>query len=159
MNCRIFLTVYQENLSDEASCFLIRDQSKIYTACGDGQIPFISATDIAAMAYRALTDSKSHNRDYRVLGPELLTYDQVAAKLSEALGRRIEHVKLSRDERYQGLVSAGLSEYYASFLSDMEAAASTGFETRMNDEVENVTRRPPKNLSLFAQENRETWVK
>ena len=110
------------------------------------------------MAYRALTDAKSHNCDHRVLGPELLTYDQVAEKLSAVLGRRIEHVKLSRDERYQSLVSAGLSDYYAGFLSNLEEAASTGFETSMNDTVEQVTGRPPKSLSMFAQENRETWV-
>ena len=152
------LTLAVENLTEEAPAFLIREHGKIYSACGDGQIPFISATDIAAVAYRALTDAKSHNCDHRVLGPELLTYDQVAEKLSAVLGRRIEHVKLSRDERYQSLVSAGLSDYYAGFLSNLEEAASTGFETSMNDTVEQVTGRPPKSLSMFAQENRETWV-
>ena len=47
------------------------------TACGDGKIPFVSATDIAAAAFHALTDTKLHNTDYRILGPELLTYDEV----------------------------------------------------------------------------------
>jgi uncharacterized protein YbjT (DUF2867 family) len=93
-----------------------------------------------------------------VLGPELLTYDQVAETLSGVLGRRIEHVKLSREERYQGLVGAGLSDYFAGFLSDLEGAASVGFEAGMNDEVERVTGKPPKSLGLFAQENKETWV-
>lgn len=136
---------------------LIRDQSKIYSACADGQIPFVSATDIAAVAYRALTVEKSFNCDRRILGPELLTYDQVAEKLSAAVGRRIEHVKLSRDERYQSLVGAGVSEYFANFLSNLEDAASTGFETSMNDVVETVTGRPPKSLNVFAQENKQTW--
>ena len=49
----------------------------MYTACGDGKIPFVSATDIAAVAFRTLTDEKPHNTDYRVLGPDLLTYDEV----------------------------------------------------------------------------------
>jgi uncharacterized protein YbjT (DUF2867 family) len=55
----------------------IKGESKIYTACGDGKIPFISATDIAAVAFRALTDTQSHNTDHAVLGPERLTYDEV----------------------------------------------------------------------------------
>lgn len=54
--------------------------SKIFTACGDGKIPFISADDIAAVAFHALTDETSHNCDHRVLGPELLTYDDVRPK-------------------------------------------------------------------------------
>jgi len=68
-----------ENLSEEAQRFIIKDTSKIYTACGDGKIPFISTTDIAAVAFKALTDEKSHNNDHRILGPELLTYDQVGS--------------------------------------------------------------------------------
>lgn len=93
-----------------------------------------------------------------MLGPELLTYDQVAETLSDVLGRRIEHVKLSREERHQGLVGAGISDYFAGFLSELEEAASAGFETRMNDEVERVTGKRPKSLGLFVQENKETWV-
>ncbi|EZF27336.1 hypothetical protein H112_00632 [Trichophyton rubrum D6] len=107
-----------------------------FMACGDGKIPFVSAIDIAAVVFRALTDPKSHNCDYRILGPELLTYDEVAEKLSAHLGRRIEHVKLSGDERYK---------------------AADGFETRMNNTVEEVTGRPPRSLDHFAYENVHSW--
>ncbi|KAK2875589.1 hypothetical protein FQN49_001594 [Arthroderma sp. PD_2] len=148
---------FMENLSDEAPHDIIRDQSKIYTACGDGKIPFVSAIDIAAVAFRALTDPQSHNCDHRVLGPELLTYDEVAEKLSAALGRTIEHVKLSDEQRYKGLVDAGVSEYYARSLTNLEVAASTGFETRLNDAVEKVTGRAPRTLDLFAYENVGAW--
>jgi uncharacterized protein YbjT (DUF2867 family) len=59
----------------------ILDQSKtkerIYSACGDGKVPFISAGDIAAVAFHVLTDEKPPQTDYRVLGPELLSHDQV----------------------------------------------------------------------------------
>lgn len=118
----------------------------------------MSATDIAAVAYRAVTDIESHDCDHRVLGPELLTYDEIAQKLSAALGREIQHVSLSGEDRYQGLVSAGVSEYYARFLTNLETAAATGFETHLNDEVEKVTGRPPKSFDVFAQENRAAWI-
>ncbi|OQE43094.1 hypothetical protein PENCOP_c003G03057 [Penicillium coprophilum] len=148
---------FMENLSDEAPSIVIRDHSKIFSACGDGRIPFVSAIDIAAVAFRAITDPQSHNCDYRVLGPELLTYDEVAERLSAALGRPIEHVKLSGDQRYEALVSFGVSDYYARLLTRLETAASTGFETRMNDDVKRVTGRAPRSLDLFAHENREAW--
>ena len=53
---------------------------KIFTACGDGRIPFISADDIAEVAFRALTDETSHDCDHQILGPELLTYDDVCSR-------------------------------------------------------------------------------
>ncbi|EYE93989.1 NAD(P)-binding protein [Aspergillus ruber CBS 135680] len=149
---------FMENLSEEAPSGLIKDLSRIFTACGEGKIPFVSATDIAAVAYRALTDAKPHNCDHRILGPELLTYDGIAQKLSIALGREIQHVSLSGEDRYQSLVTAGVSAYYARLLTNLEAAAAMGFEAHLNDEVEKVTGRPPKTFDVFAQENRAHWI-
>lgn len=48
-----------------------------HSSLEDGKIPFVSATDIAAVVFRELIDEKPHNTSYHVLGPEILTYDQV----------------------------------------------------------------------------------
>lgn len=66
-----------ENFSNYSHQIAIKTEGRIYTACEDGKIPFVSAADIAAVAFHALTDIKPHNTDYRILGPELLTYDEV----------------------------------------------------------------------------------
>lgn len=55
----------------------IKEESKIYSATGEGRIPWVSADDIAAVAVRALTDAEPPNTEYMVLGPELLSYDEV----------------------------------------------------------------------------------
>ena len=55
----------------------VAKKSTIYSATGDGKIPWISVEDIAAVAARALTDEEPHNREHLVLGPELLSYDEV----------------------------------------------------------------------------------
>lgn len=55
----------------------IIEKGQIVSGAKDGQIPWVSAEDIAAVAYHLLTDKKPHNTDYTVRGPELLTYDQV----------------------------------------------------------------------------------
>ena len=68
-----------ENLSEPGHGHFetITHHSKIFTACSNGKIPWVSASDIAAVAFHTLTDDKPHNRAYRILGPELLTYDEV----------------------------------------------------------------------------------
>ncbi|OCL05249.1 hypothetical protein AOQ84DRAFT_379777 [Glonium stellatum] len=60
---------------------------------------FASAVDIAAVALHTLTDKKLENTGYRIVGPEPLTHDEVAAKLSEDSKREIDHFKFSKDER------------------------------------------------------------
>lgn len=68
-----------ENFLEDGLVFLIMEQGIVYTATGNGKAPFVSADDIAAVAYRALTDERSHNTDYLILGPELLSYDDVGS--------------------------------------------------------------------------------
>lgn len=57
----------------------IKDEGKIYSATGDGRIPWVSADDIAACAVQTLTIPQPPNTDYFILGPELLTYSDVSA--------------------------------------------------------------------------------
>jgi hypothetical protein len=66
-----------ENLIEPGLVYTITKLNSIFTATQDGQIPFVSADDIADVAYHALTDAKAPNSDLRVAGPELMTYDQV----------------------------------------------------------------------------------
>ena len=68
-----------ENFSEhEAHVKSIRDESKIYSATGDGKIPWVSADDIAAVAVEVLTREEAPNTEYLVLGPELLSYNDVS---------------------------------------------------------------------------------
>ncbi|KAI9743498.1 MAG: hypothetical protein M1818_002811 [Claussenomyces sp. TS43310] len=155
--CVLRPTWFMENLLEEQHVASIRDEGKIYTACGDGKIPFVSATDIAAVAFRALVDVSSHNAEYRVLGPALLTYDEIAAKLSSVLARHIVHVKCSGEERTRRLMNAGMPEHYASFYAWLEETAATGVEERSNHAVEQVTGRPRLTFEAWAQQNRTAW--
>ncbi|KAI0849457.1 NAD(P)-binding protein [Daldinia vernicosa] len=148
---------FMENLIEPGLAFTIGKLNKIFTAAQDGKIPFISADDIAEVAYHALTDEKSYNSDLRILGPENLTYDQIAETLSKVLGRKIEHVKLDEAGRIDILVQAGLSEYFARFLTRLEVMASQDFEKGTSNDVERVTGHPPQSFEKFAEENKAIW--
>ncbi|KAI0974065.1 NAD(P)-binding protein [Xylaria arbuscula] len=148
---------FMENLIESGLAFTVGKLNKIFTAAQDGKIPFISADDIAEVAYHALTDEKSYNSDLRILGPENLTYNQIAEKLSTVLGRKIEHVKLDEAGRIDSLVQAGLSDYFARFLTRLEVLASQDFEKGTSDAVERVTGHLPKSFEKFAEEYKAVW--
>ncbi|KAI1653448.1 NAD(P)-binding protein [Daldinia decipiens] len=148
---------FMENLLEPGLAFTIGKLNKIFTAAQDGKIPFISADDIAEVAYHALADEKSYNCDLRILGPENLTYDQIAETLSKVLGRKIEHVKLDEASRIDGLVQAGLSDYFARFLTNLEVLASQDFEKGTSDVVKRVTGHSPQSFEKFAEDNKAVW--
>ena len=78
-----------ENFSEQQHLPTIRDESCIRSATRDGLISFISTEDIAAVAYEALIAEKPPNRDYIIVGPELLSHDDCAALFTEVLGREV----------------------------------------------------------------------
>jgi hypothetical protein len=78
--------------------------------------------------------------------------------LTAALGRTVEHVKLDRQGRYENLVQAGLSDYFAQFFTNVEVKASEGLETALNSVVKDVTGHPPKSLNDFISENGTAWT-
>jgi len=54
------------------------EKGELYSTTGKGRIPWVSARDIAAVAYHGLTDKVAHNKDYILTGPDLLSYDDVS---------------------------------------------------------------------------------
>ena len=158
-HCVLQPTWFMENFSEpgQGHIFTIQGEGKIYTACEDGKIPFVSANDIAAVAFKMLTIEKIPTNGCIILGPELLTYDQIAAKLSSSLGREIVHVKLTLEQRIQSFISHGLPDHFAKFIASIEVSAANGSEEIMNDLVEQVTGRPPQNFDAFVQEHKAVW--
>lgn len=71
-------TWFMENFSEEQRAKTIREEGKVYSAAEDGRIPWVSVEDIAAVGFRALVDEKSMDKDPVILGPELLSYEDVS---------------------------------------------------------------------------------
>jgi festuclavine dehydrogenase len=105
-----------------------------------------------------LTTSEPLNREIFVLGPQLLTYDDVAAALTKALGRTITHEKLSVKGLVKRLMDFGVPEPSAQGLAGMDVAISQGAEERTNDDVLTILGRQPKSLAKFIEENERAWA-
>ncbi|KAG9234145.1 fungal-specific transcription factor domain-containing protein [Amylocarpus encephaloides] len=151
-------TWFMENFSEQQHLPTICGASQIITATGDGKLPFVSANDIAAVAFHALTNGKPHNTDHLILGPELFTYDEAASLISRHLGRHITHIKISEQDLANGMKSAGMPVDYADMLAQLDTFIKEGKEERMNDCVERITGRKPRKLEEFVQEAVEGGV-
>ncbi|KAG0652081.1 Agroclavine dehydrogenase [Hyphodiscus hymeniophilus] len=154
-------TWFMENFSEMQHLPTISDQDMIVTTTGEGKVPFVSAEDIAECAFRALTDAKSHDTDHLILGPELLSYDQIAEIFTKALGRKITHVKITEDESIAALKQYGVAADYAQMLADLDTAIREGKEKRLNDVVLKVTGHNPKKFEAYLEDcmARGAWNK
>jgi predicted phage-related endonuclease len=73
------------------------------------------------------------------------------------LGREIKHVKLDEQGRIDSLIQAGVSDYFAKFMTRLELLASNNFEKATGDVVQRLTGHPPKSFKEFAEANKSAW--
>jgi festuclavine dehydrogenase len=94
----------------------------------------------------------------KVQGDEkVLMIVKVAEKLSKHLGREITHVKLSPEQRTQGMMSAGVPEPMAKFLTGLEEMAAEGGETWQGNDIELVTGKKAISFDEFVVANKQVW--
>lgn len=152
-------TWFMQNFSELQHRATIVQEGLIFSATNDGQIPFIDAGDIAAVAAEALTRKSLPSGDFVLTGPELLTYDQVAATIASVAGYSVQHRRLTQQELAQKFVIAGMPASYADFLASLDARIAGGSEARLTDEVERITGHAPKSFNTFAIEARSAWTR
>jgi uncharacterized protein YbjT (DUF2867 family) len=96
---------------------------------GDLKAPFCATRDIAAVAARwLLDDSWTGVEEVPVLGPEDLSFEDLAAILTEVLGRPVSYERQPGDEFKAGLVGRGMSEPMAQAMLDMMNAKERGLD-------------------------------
>lgn len=152
-------TWFMQNFSEQQHLATIRDNNAIYSATGAGRVGFIDASDIADAAVGALLAERSWNADFILTGQETLSYADMAAKLSTALGRRIEHVNLTVEQLADRYRQGGLDETYAQMLAAMDAKIEQGGEDRVTDGVARMTGYAPTTADAFILLNKPRWEK
>ena len=129
----------------------IRAESAFYNASGEARISHVDVRDIAAVAVAALTGDGHEGKAYTLTGPEALTYGELAAALSQALGRPIRHVSLPPEAWKGGMLAAGVPEEIADRLVDLDRFYREGHASRVTDDIRQVTGRDPGPFASFAQ--------
>lgn len=98
-----------------------------YPIAGDRKLPTCASRDIAASAARLLLDhSWSGQDDVAILGPEDLSYNDMALVMSEVLGQPIRYQQIPRETFKAQLLQYRMSEAWAQSLVDLLTAVDQG---------------------------------
>ncbi|KAJ3543928.1 hypothetical protein NMY22_g2964 [Coprinellus aureogranulatus] len=116
----------------------IRERNEFLTVMPKAKMPLVSVEDIAKFAVNAFLNDKNDRNEQRIIGPELITYDQAAQVLSDVLGRKITHRVVTPEElteHYVGLF--GWPKPYAQFLVGIELECDAGSQEQWWGKPEN----------------------
>lgn len=96
---------------------------------GERTMPAVATRDIADAAAALLLDPTWTGRqDVALLGPEDLSFDDMAAIISDVLGAPIRYQQVPAEQHRQGFVDRGYSEAMADGMTAMAVAKDNGLD-------------------------------
>jgi uncharacterized protein YbjT (DUF2867 family) len=107
---------------------------------GDRKLPSVATRDIAAAASRLLLDdSWSGVDEVPLLGPEDLSFNDMAEIMSEVLGREVRFQQTTFEAYKERFLGFGMSDAMAQGQTDMAWAKNEGLDNAVKRTPENST--------------------
>ena len=88
---------------------------------------------------------------YDVTGPASVTHEELASILSHVSGKSIQSVNVTADEVEKGVVAAGIPQFAARSVRELDEEASYGYQAMVTPTVTNLTGRSPMSVSDLLQ--------
>lgn len=127
-----------------------------YANAGEARISMVDTRDVASVAAVLLTEPGHEGSAYDVTGPEALSYHDIAAKLSAAMGRTVNYNNVPDDAVRGALAEVGLSEWLIGALVDLyqdyRRSGADGYAAQVTDTVQRLLGRPPRTLDPLLVE-------
>jgi uncharacterized protein YbjT (DUF2867 family) len=134
----------------------IDGSGNFYTNTGDARISMVDTRDVAAVAAVLLTEAGHEGDEVDVTGPEALSYDDVAGRLSASMGRQVNHVKVPDDAVRTALAGFGMGEWMVGALVDLfedyRRSGPDGYAAQVTDAVKRLTGKDPRSLDDMLSE-------
>lgn len=120
---------------------------------GDPRVSFVDARDAGRVAAAALLGADTGAGVLEVTGPAALTWFDVAAVLSEVMGREVLHYPAAADVARAGLLAMGRPEWLVDHQLEIAALLGDPRAALVTDTVERLTGTLATGLADFLREN------
>jgi uncharacterized protein YbjT (DUF2867 family) len=119
---------FMDNILRQAQA--IKNQGMFFSPIdGDRKLPASATRDIAAVTAKLLLDRSWTGQGHvAVLGPEDLSFNDMAQIMSEVLGKPIRYQQIPFEAYRSRFLEFGMSEAMAQGMTDMAAAKNSGLD-------------------------------
>jgi uncharacterized protein YbjT (DUF2867 family) len=124
------------------------------SSAGKGRTGMVDARDVGAVAAAIAASPASHAwKTYWLTGPELISNYDIAAVLSELLGRTITYAEISFDENRDAMIRAGLPAPVAEMNAQAFSLTADGDAEWVTNDVPAILGRPARSFKQFAADH------
>ncbi len=135
----------------------IRDRGEIWAPAGQGRTSFVDVRDVAEAAARTLTEPGHERRAYTLTGGDALGLGEVAALLSDRLGRPVAYRDPGIPAFLRHVRAAGHPLAFGLVMTGVYATARLGLAAEVTPDLARLLGRSPTALRSFIQDYAKVW--
>jgi uncharacterized protein YbjT (DUF2867 family) len=110
------------------------------------------------VAAKVFTTAGHEGKTYVITGPEALTFQQAAEKLSAVLGRTIQYVDVPLSAAEDGMRQSGMPEWNVHALSELLGYFASGAAAEVTETVPRLLGRPTISFEQFVKDHRGAFL-
>ena len=124
----------------------IEQRKIIFSPAGEGKTAFVSAVDIGTAIAHMLTEKGHTGKTYKLLGDELLSYFDVANKLTSILGETIVYPNPDDATYRKVLNEGGAPDFIANYMISVYALIRHNQVSDTSGDLREIIKRSPEKL-------------
>jgi len=145
-------TILRDNIYADFTPHFIGTDGSIRGPAGDGRVAVVAQADIAEVAVAVLTSNGAYDgRTLNLTGPEALTMNEIAAILSDHLGRTVSYIPETIDEAYASRASYGAPQWQVDGWVSTYTAIAAGELATVSEDIPEVTGHPAMTLKQVLE--------
>jgi uncharacterized protein YbjT (DUF2867 family) len=160
-NSGLPFTILQPNSFHQnilSSADTIKREGKFYWPLRNAKQSTVDIRDINSVAAKVFTSSGHEGKTYVITGPEALTFQQAAEKLSSVLGRKIDYVDVPITAAADGMRQSGMPEWSVGVVSGLLGYFAAGAAASVTDTIPLLLGRPAISFEQFAKDHRAAFL-
>jgi uncharacterized protein YbjT (DUF2867 family) len=147
---------FAQNLGD-AYAADIRDHDELYVPAGGGCVCFVDVRDLGELAANTFVDASLRRQAWTLTGPAAVSFDEVAAALTAALGRTIRYRPASVPGYVLHLRRRHLPWMQVLVQTVLHVGLRRGHAALVDPALGQLLGRPPRALQQYVADHLALW--
>jgi uncharacterized protein YbjT (DUF2867 family) len=131
----------------------IRTQGGFYQAMGDAKVSYLDVGDIAAVAVKALQGGAHSGKIYELNGPEAISNEELAKRISKVSGRAVNFVDIPEAAQREAMLGLGMPEWQVTALLELQQYYKQGGGAKTDGLLKSLLGREPVTLDQYLNAN------
>ena len=131
----------------------IRAQGAFYAAMGDAKVSYLDVGDIAVLAAKALKGGVQAGKTYELNGPEAISNQELAKRISKVAGRTVNYVDTPESAQREAMLGLGMPEWQVTALLELQQYYKQGGGAKTDGLLQALIERNPVTLDQYLTAN------